>query len=200
MSFPSVAAYLKRLPQGAASYPDCQCKASIYRSSLQDMPLKNPHHLPKPVQDLIEHPLPVTAWVSEVHSLCILLAMRDKHFTPDETGLDEYEEWVRRRNRQLLGQPLYRALFLVVSPEVLLSGAQRKWGALHRGTQFEIPKRDRGMAELQMTYPPYLLGDIILRGIRGAFCAALDMAGAKSVRMEIHERSPTESMFYARWR
>lgn len=200
MSFPSVDAYIERLPGGTDAHPECQTKASVYRSSLADLPLHNINKLPPIVQELIYHPPPVTAWVSEVQALCILLAVRDQHFSPDASGLVAYEEWVRRRNRQFLAQPLYRALFLVLSPEALLSGATRRWGALHRGTAFDVLKREKGMAELHMQYPPYVLSGIILLGIRGAFCAALDMAGARSLRMEIQEVSPTEAIFSARWK
>jgi len=172
--------YLASLPRGVESYPEAQVKASVYRDGLDSFDLaREVEGLPEPVAELILDPLPVTAWVPEVHSLSVLLALRDRLFEPGPEGLDRYEHWVFERNLRLLRRPLYRALFLLISPERLLSGVERRWSAFRRGTSARVVASGPGFAEIVISHPPKLYDQTVHRGLAGALRAAAAAAGAR---------------------
>ena len=113
-SLPNVTRYLEHLPQGIDSHAHCMVKASVYRDALESRGLQAVlSDLPSDVQELVEHPPPVSAWVREVHTNTIMIAIRDAHFDVGATGLREYGEWTRKRNRALLTRQTRRvgALF-----------------------------------------------------------------------------------------
>lgn len=130
---PSVDRYLERLPRGLSSHPECQVKASVYRDALASHGLESViSELPRELRELVLEPPPVSSWVPEVYANSIMMAIRDVHFEPGTVGVTAYSEWTRQRNLLLLTRPLYRALFLLLSPERLLKGLQRRWGAFRR--------------------------------------------------------------------
>jgi len=176
-------------------------KASVYRDSLESRSLDEVVGvIPGPLRELIEQPLPVTAWVPEVRSLSILIAVRDCHFSQDEAGLRAYEEWVFNRNRRLLQRPLYRALFLLLSPERLISGVEKRWSAFRRGTSLSVIERSGGRAVVAIRHPPHLLDPTAQLGMCAAFRAASVAAGARDVSSEVVCAAETETRCELRWR
>ena len=135
--FPSVRAYLERLPFGIDSHPECEVKASVLRDALASRALDSDlDALPAPVRELVRSLPPVSAWIREVHALVAMLAIRDRYFAPGPAGLEEYEVWTRQRNRaacyrliasgQLAVDPLVSH---VVSPD----RAQEMYGMIAAG-------------------------------------------------------------------
>lgn len=198
---PSLSSYLERLPRGLDSYPDVVVKASVYRDSLASLSLDDCLGvLPDELRELVTHPLPVTAWVPEVRSLSILIAVRDRHFPQTEAGVDAYEEWVFERNYRLLRRPLYRALFMLLSPERLISGVERRWSAFRRGTSLRVVERSEGRADLAITHPENLFDHTVRRGMCGAFRAASVAAGARDVTAEVVDVAERETRVRVCWR
>ena len=199
--FPALARYIERLPRGLSSYPDVQVKASVYRDALDALSLEDSlAALPDVVRELCVHPLPVTAWIPEVHSLSVLIALRERHFPQTSAGLGAYEDWVFERNSRLLRRPLYRALFMLLSPERLISGAERRWGAFRRGTALRVVERGPGLAELAISHPPHLFDVTVRRGMCGAFRAASVAAGARDVTAEVTDAGELQTRCRVRWR
>ena len=197
---PTLASYLARLPRGVESYPEVTVKASVYRDALESLSLDEClGDLPGAVAELVRHPLPVTAWVPEVHSLAILIAIRDRHFATTAAGLDSYEAWVFERNSRLLKRPLYRALFLLVSPERLLSGVERRWSAFRRGTSARLVEKAVGLAEIEISHPPHLYDRCVERGMCGAFRAAASAAGARDVHADVVSSTERVTRCRIRW-
>ena len=197
---PSVAAYLERLPRGIDSHPQCMVKASVYRDALDSRPLDSVLALlPDAAKELAEHPPPVSAWVPEVPTMVLMIAIRDMHFDPDDAGLDAYAEWTRQRNLKLLTRPLYRALFLVLSPQRLLKGVQRRWGVFRRGTEIETTESGPNSAAVRVSFPKHLYDRTALCGMRAAMLAALEAAGARKLEMVVVSMSDREAHYEARW-
>ncbi len=198
--FPTVTSYLARLPRGIASYPDVTVKASVYRDALDSLALDDClDDLPAELGELVRHRLPVTAWLPEVHSLAMLIAIRDRHFAPTAAGLDSYEAWVFERNVRLLSRPLYRALFLLLNPERLLSGVERRWSAFRRGTAARLVERSGGAAEVEISHPPNLYDACVGRGMCGAFRAAATAAGGRNVRADVVASTELLTRCRIRW-
>jgi hypothetical protein len=199
--FPNVAAYLAPLPDGMASYPDCCVKASVYRDALTSLSLSSEDltGLPREIRDLIERPPLVSAWVPEVHSCVILIALLDRHFERGPAGLEAYAHWTYERNRRLLTRPLYRALFLLLSPERLLRSVGSRWGAFRKGTSLELVAQGTGWAELVVRHPPHVFNETTLYGLRGAFRAAAEAAGARNVETEAQQLKEREARYLVTW-
>ena len=197
---PSVDRYLERLPRGLSSHPECQVKASVYRDALASHGLESViSELPRELRELVLEPPPVSSWVPEVYANSIMMAIRDVHFEPGTVGVTAYSEWTRERNLLLLTRPLYRALFLLLSPERLLKGLQRRWGAFRKGTTIELVHQGVGAVELRVRYPENLYEETTLSGLRGALVAALEAAGAGHVKVELIEFDDRQASYRGSW-
>ena len=194
--FPRLAAYLRDLPNGIASYPTVQTKASIYREALEDKPLvaASPF-LPPELADLALRPRLVSTWVPTVHVQGLYLAVADFY----SMSFRDFARWSFDCNRRLLNGPLYRMLASVASPTVLLQGATMKWSAIHRGTGLEVLRKPSG-AEVRMTYPENLYVALNIAGFSGSFEAILELSRAKFPRVDVLETTPTLARFTATWK
>jgi hypothetical protein len=198
---PSVTAYLSGLPHGIDSYPRAMVKGSVVRMTMGEWDFPSmlaPGALPEPVETLVRHPPGVSSWVPEVHHAVVVSAVFDARFR-DAGGLGAFESWVRDGNRRLLRGPLYRVMFVVLSPSRVLSGAQQRWATFHRGSLLTVVKREERVVVARLTYPPHLFGDLSLRAFAGAFQAALESAGAKSPRVTTQVESPGAALYDAHW-
>ncbi len=194
-------AYFQRLPLGIESYPDCRVKASVVRDAIASRPLDDVSgDLPPELESLVAEPPPVTAWVPEVHAVALMIAIRERHFGPGALGLEDLEQWTLERNRRLLTRPLYRPLFILLSPERLLKGLERRWSAFRRGTRLRVREAHGGGAELALQHPAHLYDEVTLRAMAGAFRAAGIAAGARHARAEIIDQNPREVRWNITWR
>jgi hypothetical protein len=196
-TLPSLEQYLATLPGGIDAYPQCMAKASVVRDAMQRT-LPPGIDLPAPLRALIEQPPPVSAWIPEVHQNALMLAILDTHF--DETDVEGFYSWILDRNRRLFSSPLYRALFLVLSPERLLAGFQRRWSTFRRGSELSIERFGGGRARGRLISPPNLHSKVSARGLGFGFQAAIERAGGGDVRVDIPLSSPTEVVYELSWR
>jgi hypothetical protein len=192
-----LAKYLDTLPNGVASYPECCVKASVLRHNIGARPLGPEVELPPLVRQLVDNPPPVTEWIPEVHFNLAMLAIRELHF--NAPNFNEYRVWAYAQNRKLLGAPLYRVLFALLSPERLLRGIEKRWAAFRRGTEFHVANEAVGRAELRIHNPAFLYPELALQGMAMALQAAIDSAGARSSQVELVSQTSTECLFKARW-
>ncbi len=199
--FPITAAYLERLPDGIRSHPQCLVKASVLRDVVDSRPLVTAdlESLPAEVVQLVREPHPVSSWIPEVHALVVMLAVRDRHFAAGEEGSRTYEDWTYRRNRRLLARPLYRALFLLLSPDRLVRGVGRRWSMFRRGSSIEVVSREPGRVELEMISPPFLYEETVGRGLMGALRAATELAGGRAVEVELRSIEERSIRYELRW-
>ena len=197
--FPAMAAYLSALPDGLDSYPDCQIKAVFLPSVLEDYPLRSVSvidRLPAVLADWVRSPPPSSAWLPQVHFRCILRAILDQYFKGDEAAM---VAWSYGAQKKLLGGPLYRVMFALLSPERVAQLAPQRWGHFHRGLSMHVDIHPR-QVEGTLRYPPNIYRrfdhELSLAGIR----AVIELAGGRDIRLEILETSPTQGRSRITWR
>lgn len=196
-ALPSVTGYLSRLPRGADSYPECMVKASLIHNAMASRPIGPEVSLPSSVRKLLEHLPPVSMWVPEVHFNILMLATLDVHFgTRDLNG---YRDWVYIQNRKLFQTPLYRAVFLVISPERLLYGMEKRWESFRKGSLLRVVVQGPREVELHLTAPPCLYASVHVIGMSEALRAGIDAAGGKRARAIGELRSETEVCYRLMW-
>ncbi len=190
-------AYLDSLPAGVGSYPDYVQKASVYRQSIKEMPSDGlVGRVPEPVERLLVQPMPVTAWVPEVHATALYLAIADVHL-PDE------REFLARKldaNRKIFRSPLYRVLMMVVSPTVALRNSGAKWRTFHRGITLATRQLEPRRAEARMTFPPRLVPELLVRTYGLVFQATAEAAGGKDVDVQVRSSDDTHAAYEVTWR
>lgn len=194
--FPRLRAYLMHLPQGLASYPEAQIKASLYVHSLNDKPLADfLGILPPEVATLVERPLLMSTWAPSVHVQALYLAIADAYELRDEA----FQIWALRMQRSLLSSPLYRALAALASPTLLLSGAEKRWGSFHRDSEIEAQSDGPGRAVVRLRFPPHLYAPTNLAGVAGGIAAVAELSRARGCAVQVALRGSTEATFRVRW-
>lgn len=193
---PTITTYLDALPRGADSYPETGVKASLVRNAIEDRPLAPSVRLPAAVRALVDAPPPVSVWVPEVHFHVVMNAIRDEHFG---ARTEDFLAWVYAQNRKLFSGTLYRAIFLVVSPERLLTNMEKRWGSFRCGTSLAHKRLATNDLELHVTTPAHLYSPASLEGMGAALRAAIDAAGAKASTVTATASSPTLNVFRIRW-
>jgi uncharacterized protein (TIGR02265 family) len=192
--FPIASQYLASLPAGEASYPQCVVKGSVLRAIVDSSPIPFPSdELPATLAELVQTPPLPNQWVSEVKFNALMLAHED--LIPSAM----FREWVYSRNRKLFSSSLYRILFLVVSPERLLSQMTSRWAAFRRGTELAIVSSASKHFVVDLRYPPFLYDKHVLANVTVAVTAALDAAGGHDPRVRLAEIGETSARFDIRW-
>jgi hypothetical protein len=190
-------AYLRGLPDGLASYPECVGKASIYRrfvdeTALGDAATKLPHE----IAALITQPRVHSSWVSEVLTTCLYLGVRDLCFPSDDAFVDHFREV----NRAVVSSPMYRVMFALVSPLRLIDGGAKRMSALHRGLGVSILETRSHGGRLALSYPPNLLPRLIARCYATAFEVLVEAAGGKEPCAHLVRHEPDAATFDVTWR
>lgn len=201
---PAVAAYLRSLPAGIASYPEAQAKAAVLRDWLARSRLAvrlAPGQVPDEVEALAREPPPASLWIPEVH----LVALKEADFELTFAGAGEgamaaCEQWMLEVYRHLLSSPLYKILFLVVSPERALVGGERRWSAFHRGSELRVLESRTGHARLEVSSPPGLFSELGLRAHGCALQAAGEAAGGRDFAWTLKRVEPGRAHYELTWK
>ncbi|MFO0696853.1 MAG: hypothetical protein U0230_24995 [Polyangiales bacterium] len=194
-AYPRLARYLRSLPNGLLSYPECEGKATMYREAVTKAPKPlGRHGLDRLIVDYLDDPVPTTAWVPEVVNVAVYLALADGVFGSEE-GLYAF---VGSLSDEIFRSPMYRVLMAVASPERLARAAERRWQHFHTGSGYSIRIGTNG-TESHITYPPYLFDRIYMTANTRAIEAGYRASGAKGARVEITSWSPTETVMRSVW-
>ena len=193
--YPRTVRYLRNLPNGLLSHPECESKASLYREALRN--------LPKPLETdsldpllaaYVNEPLPLSAWVPEVVNTAMYLVIADQAFKND----DAFLSWIADFSKRVFEAPMYRVLMAVASPERLANGARRRWENFHTGVEYDVVIGETG-TEGKMTYPKNLFDRLAFRGHLKAIEAAYRASGARNAVAELETMTPTEARFRVLW-
>lgn len=195
--FPTLAAYLEGLPDGIDSHPECQAKASLYRTALDTAPLPDADipRLPPPLVALLEHPAPVSSWIPEVHNHALLIAIYDRVFA----DLEAFAKHSYASQRALFEGPLYSIAFRLASPELLIKTAALRWKMFHRGITFKPITDGPGHGRVRLDYPPGMYDRVLLRTLCEAIRAILDLSTAKDAEVETASCDRTTATLSCRW-
>lgn len=190
-------AYLRSLPAGWESFPECEAKGWL----LFGMREMGGHTLELPPQlevRLSQGALPVTAWLPEVELVAMLLAVHDARVvTPgDEQAL--WEE-IRAENVALFERPEYRALIIRGAPMKLLRHVGSRWNRFHRGTELELIEASDRAAVLDLSYPEGLFPIEALRMRTASLRGVLDACEVRDPAATVEEIAPGKARYSLRW-
>ncbi|RLB50316.1 MAG: hypothetical protein DRJ42_19170 [Deltaproteobacteria bacterium] len=187
--------YLRPLPEGLESYPECEAKASIYRSAVAQLPKPlDLSQLHPGLVPYIEDPVPKSSWVPEVVNTAIYMAIADQVFSNETAFLD----WVEDIGARVFRSPMYRILMAVASPKRLASGGERRWGAFHRGTDYSVTIGENG-ATTRIEFPPRLFSRLVLDATARSIRAAYRASGADNAIYGVIESSQTHVVMRSVW-
>lgn len=197
---PALDAWVAGLPQGLASYPSCQVKGTMVRAVLRDgVHERFAAQLPRELRQWVDSPPLATQWVPEVEQLGLIVAAYDGHFA-GAGGEPAFLAWTQRGSQQALTSPVYKVMFAVAGPGLLLQGMSRRWSTLRRGTTLELVGQGSGWAEVEMRFEPRLYDDLLIR-VRGrTFQSAVETAGGKNVSVRVESARETLARYRVEWR
>ncbi|MDF2697297.1 MAG: hypothetical protein K0S65_5680 [Labilithrix sp.] len=193
--FPRLERYLRRLPNGIDSYPDCRCRASVYRVFTDTLDLTSfPFDdVPPPIRAMLNSPLLPGSWLHETHVIGAILAAIDFRRLDDDAAL----RWMDESNERLLNGRMFRSLMRLASPSILVALASRQWGHIHRGMRFVV---ERGMpTKVRIEYPAHLYDELLARATASGIRHALTLSRAKDPRVEMESHSPTTAIYRVTW-
>src|SRR6185503_698302 len=134
------------------------------------------------VVELIQSSIQRHEWMPEAYGLLVRLIVRDIVFHTDA----EYHRWYYDIAGKIFAKPVYRMLMYVVSPTLVMLGAQKRWAAFREGTTLSA-KIDRNQGEIELKFPEKLYPELILVGFGEAFRASVVAARARNAKVELVE-------------
>lgn len=183
------------LPQGLRSHPGCECKASLYREAMTNLPrTMDVRGLEPSLADYFVNPMPVNTWIPEVINTALFLAMADAFFPLDNAFLD----WVSSWSEATMRAPMYRILMTVASPQVLAQGGTRRWKTFHVGSELETTITENGTDSI-LRFPENAFDALVVRGTLRAVQAAYRASGAKNATVELVQFTPVEARYRSVW-
>ncbi|MBI5495947.1 MAG: hypothetical protein HY904_13060 [Deltaproteobacteria bacterium] len=193
--FPRASAYLRSLPDGWNSYPECQARAETGRMAVLDFPQLLERGVEPAIRERIQRAVTSEEWIPDVMGTALRLMVRDVALTTDQAFLT----WNFDLAMKVFSSPVYRMLMFVLSPSLVLMGGARRWGTFRRGTTL-VPDGDKTSARLAVTYPRGLYPELMARALGEAFRASLTAARAQSVRLDLTAHSDTAARWTAAWK
>lgn len=188
---PSVDAYLRGLPDGWCSYPECRADGALLGSLRASGSLDGIDALP---DALARHLLPgAERWIPEVAHVAILLAIRDRRFAGPR-GEAAFVAWLQRLNSDLLPDRSD------VGPDVAVHGFPDLWASLHRGTFVEVLEAGPRHALLAAVHPEPIFPPLAMRWRRDAVVGYLARAGAVQPRATELGRVHGKTHIGVRWK
>lgn len=196
---PLTSAYIAGLPAGLDSYPDCLAHRSILEGLVRDHGhVGRAAGLPGPVRRLLTLPVK-DDWIPEVVFQAANLAIRD-HAFEDDAG---FMTWTTDWSRELLDKPVLKHLMRLLSPTLVVSGAAKRWKAVHVGSRLEARLLDdeagRARSVARLTFPPHLFPELFLRGLVGVFDAAVRGARGRDTRVRLLSHSDSHAEYETSW-
>jgi hypothetical protein len=190
-------AYLRVLPTGLQSYPQCVSKGQVWRNILRETDTRSlVGRLPSELAIVPDADILAGAWIPAVQSFAGHLALRDCLFRTDEEIFAHF----RMLDRKLFGGPVYRVMFALASPMMALHGADRSFATMFRGITLKATSQGSGQARLELRYPADLLPSLVGRLYLIAFEVAVEMAGGKAVAGRMLTHGQTEAVYEMTWR
>lgn len=193
--FPATSAYLTRLPAGLASYPEAMTKGILMRSALSSHPFHPSwRSLPAEIVTPIRSPPLPTSWTSAVLTDVAFCLIADTFYPTREAVL----KWSYDRTFHLARVPLFSQITDFAGLDHFLRGAARLHNLFQRGTTLTVAPQKSG-ADVLLSHPPHLHGELNHVCNEGVFRAALETAGALSPRVEMLASTPEGATYRASW-
>jgi hypothetical protein len=190
-------AYLRSLPDGLRSYPECVSKGQVWRNILQLTDTTSlSDRMPPALAVVPDANILAGTWIPAVQSFAGHLALRDCLFRTDEEICDHF----RKLDRRLFSGTVYRVLFALASPMMAVQGAGRTFGSMFKGLTLHARSEAPGSVHMTLRYPRDLLPPLVGRLYLVAFEVAIEMAGGKSIVGRVRAHGPTEAKYEITWK
>ena len=187
--------FVAGLPDGLDSYPQALAKGSLVRSALLDQPREVLAALPPPLRPWVDDPPFDNHWVSEARFGALVHAIAERRGFGEAACV----AWTRRRNVALLSGPLYRVLMGADSPAAMLRRIELRWTHFHRGSTLAFEGFSDDGARLSLAFPAGIFDRLLLRSGGAAIAAALEVANARGVVVELEHAAEGFARYRARW-
>lgn len=199
--YPRTAAYLRSLPQGLASYPECIVKGDVFsaaRELVAEGLRGDAEDLPEPLRAYVQGHWR-EQWFSDVAGTCMNLLARDLVFPGDEQLL----KFAYEASAKVFERPLYRVIMKVLSPTLVIVNAAKRWTTFRKGTTLtrNIFERDAKTARacLALTYPSGLYPKLMLLTFAESYRAAADAAHAPEAKVTLAAHDECKAEFEVSW-
>ena len=193
---PSAQRYLEQLPQGLASYPECQVKGAVFNGMITELTDAHIASLPDEVRAVAESGLLATGWLPEAYYGVVVATARDVRYGGSSQA---HHRGSVERNLQMFHSKMYYRLMKVLSLETLVRRSPSLWEHFHRGTVIELRWLEGRRGELEVRFPPGLFLEEQVLVISGAIQASLMFNGAADARMEITELTRSSAILTGSW-
>ncbi len=196
--FPRAAAYVEAVGQGLEAHTVAKINADVFEIMRQRFPtLIDGTKVPTLVSDAFLGR--AGKWVPEVVGNTLYLMCRDRGLGSDEAFFD----FGYRGTLELFDRAIYRVIMRVMSPTLVVMGAQKRWGAFHVGSELSPGKAsregDRTMVRATLRYPARLFPRLMIDYNAHVFRAAVDSAGAKSSKASVGNYTDTAADIEVSW-
>jgi hypothetical protein len=192
--FPRASAYLASLPLGLASHPQCTARTDTARLMLAEFPQLLATGVTAGLVHTLEKTIRGAEVFPDVMSVLLRLLVRDAAFRDDQGFL----EWNQALSARVFSSPVYRVLMHVLSPTLVLTGAQRRWNAYRTGTHLSS-EGTRDGATLKLASPAGLYPELVARSYAELFRAALLAARAQDVQIAMVAHEPALATYRLSW-
>lgn len=190
-----VDSYLKKLPAGIASYPECRVTAVLLNKIVKDHPdiLARCQHPGVTAAQLAAGDdaqfLPLTVHVAAV------LALVDKH----HGSAAKAKQQLRAYGIKILATARYKVMFFVLSPMFIVMGVGSRYGRDFLGVKAKSESLSKTSARLTLSCPANLYPEAYVTAYNGIFEAAIECAGGRDVKSVVERAEETQSITQFSW-
>lgn len=181
--FPATASYLKTLPDGLKSWPECQTRREYNDIILKEFPDDAKHPGLNPViQEAISFRNDKSGWVSDLHCLVHMHIVLDLHFKNQQEFFHRHFVWTQI----LTVDPFYRAAMYCISPKLTMIAASALWSRSSRGTQASTKEGPLPKSRyFTLSYPEGMYKRFNVEAVFVSAKAIITQPSGKNIRYEI---------------
>ncbi len=193
---PSLRKYLEDLPNGLHSYPECKFAAEPHYTATER--LREEHfNVYKAIMG--SEMAPTSAWVPDVCAVSCSLAARDLLYDSDEA----FHAWMGATVREVFGSGIYRPLFKVLSPSLVVMGMAHRWGKVRQGSSLVSLSQGvdggRRTSLLELEMPEHLFPPFILESFARRLEVTIELSRANNSEARIRSMNSTGAKFELSW-
>lgn len=194
----SVNRYLASLPKGPEGYKDCSVTAVLYRRLLRDE-----SHI-KIVLDasaafFASHQRVATQDTTHIaltlHVAAVLAFAQTRQLSSSQTKAQ-----IRSYGRDILSGPIYRRVFSLLSPSVMLLAAPHRYAHDFKGVKLVSKQLSKTSGSLTVTHPPHIYPAFYVESYNGIFEAGAEAASAQDVTSSLQEFTDIGSTSVFTWK
>ena len=194
--YPQASAYLNGLPHGLESYATCVTSTAFMNIVWRDhAAVLQANSLPEAVRRRLTGPWPETLWLP-VTTVCFTSALIRDRLCPMQPA---FEELMFKINAELFDTKALRAMMHVLSPNLMILGAEMRWSKFYRGVPLKIVKAEKKAVHMRLEFPPKLLNRNYIIGMAATMKAAIAGTGVVHPTCDVGDIEDTSATLLARW-